>query len=297
MKKTCIIGTGRIGQALEYMLKASDFSPNMWDANPDMPRNVDSLAESVTAVDVIFIGVPSWAVRAVINEAQEYVKPDVVFIVLSKGIELKTLKTMDLLLAEIITDAQSYALLSGPTMAEEVLSGMRGAAIVASPNPQVFNLLQELFAKSRLMLEYSEEVHSIALTAVLKNVYAMILGLASALEISGNADGMLIVHIIREMRIIVERLGGNPNMVVSLAGLGDLVLTGLSQYSRNRASGKDLLEYGQPSVKSEGFTAFPSLVELLENDLENLPLLQVLQSIITDHMSAQEVMESYLDSK
>jgi len=217
--------------------------------------------------------------------------------VLSKGIEAKTLKTMDLLLAELLTDAQSFALLSGPTMAEEVLSGMRAAAVVASPNPNVFELLQELFAKSRLALEYSSEVHSVALTAVLKNIYAMAMGMANALEISDNAAGTLMVHIIREMRIIVERLGGDPEMVLSLAGLGDMILTGFSRHSHNRASGRELLEKGELTRKAEGFTAFPSLVELLENDLEDLPLLQALQSIITDDMSAQEVMESYLDSK
>ncbi len=297
MKKTCIIGTGRIGQALEYLLKASDFNPNMWDANPEMPRNVDDLKEAVTDVDVIFIGVPSWAVRVVITEVQEHAKSDVVFVILSKGIEEKTLKTMDLLLAEVITDAQSYALLSGPTMAEEILNGTRAAAMVASPNPDVFETLQELFVNSRLVLEYSEEVHSVALTAVLKNIYAMSLGMASALEVSGNANGTLIVHIIREMRVIVERLGGNSDMVLSLAGLGDMVLTGFSKHSHNRASGKDLLEKGELSRKSEGFTALPPLIDLLENDLEDLPLLQALQSIVIEGVSAQEVMESYLDSK
>jgi len=96
----------------------------------------------------------------------------------------------------------------------------------------------------------------------------MTLGIASALEVSDNAAGMLMVHIIREMRIIVKRLGGNPEVVLSLAGLGDMVLTGFSKHSRNRSSGKELLEKGEPSKKSEGFIAFPSLIELLENDLE-----------------------------
>ncbi len=297
MNKIAIIGTGRIGKAIEYLLQASDLSPNMWDVNPDMPRNVDSLEDAVVDIDIIFICVPSWVVRGVITEVQEFVKPDVVFVILSKGIEENTFKTMDLLLAELMVDAQSYALLSGPTMAEDILAGSRAAAILASPNPEVFTVLQDLFRQSRLVIEYSEEVHSVALTAVLKNIYAMALGMASALEVSGNANAMLMVHIIKEMRIILERLGGNPDIVLSLAGLGDIVLTGFSKYSRNRATGRELLEQGKLSKKSEGYTALPSLIELLENNLEDLPLLQALQSIIIDGMSVQEVMDSYLDSK
>ncbi len=297
MNKIAIIGTGRIGKAIEHLLQTSDLSPNMWDINPDMPRNVDSLADAVADVDIIFICVPSWVVRSVIVEMQKFVKPDVVFVVLSKGIEENTFKTMDLLLAELVVDAQSYALLFGPTMAEDILADSRAATILASPNPDIFAVLQDLFRQSRLVMEYSEEVHSVALTAVLKNIYAMAMGMASALEVSDNANAMLMVHIIKEMRIILERLGGNPDIVLSLAGLGDMVLTGFSKYSRNRATGRELLEQGKLSKKSEGYTALPSLVELLENNLEDLPLLQALQSIAIDGMSAQEVMDSYLDSK
>ncbi|MGB0756933.1 MAG: NAD(P)H-dependent glycerol-3-phosphate dehydrogenase [Patescibacteria group bacterium] len=293
---TTIIGTGRIGKALEHLLAQAGQTPRMWDAVPEMPRTVETLEEACKDAGIIILGTPSWAVREVVSEAREYAARDALFVILSKGIEEDTQKTMDLVMAELMQDAQSFALLSGPTMAEEIMQDARAAAVVASPNPDSFDRLQEAFAGSKLTLEFSDELRSVALAAVLKNIYAMLLGISSALEISGNAQGYLFVHIIKEMKIVIERLGGDPEQALSLAGLGDMVLTGFSPHSRNRASGKELVADGKLSKKSEGFTALPSLVSLLDNDLEDLPLLQMLQSIVVDNVSAQEVMEAYLDS-
>lgn len=294
--KITIIGTGRIGKALEYLLKAAGHTPELWDAVESMPRTVSTLAEACDTADIIFLGTPSWAIREVVLEARQHASRDALFVVLSKGIEADSYKTMDMVMAELMEDAQAYVLLSGPTMAEEILENSHVAAIVAGPNPESFERLQQAFTGSRMMLEYSNEVRSVALASVLKNIYAMILGMASALNFSGNATAILFVHITKEMRHIVERLGGNPEIVLSLAGLGDMVLTGFSPHSRNRASGAELIQEGKLSKKSEGFTALPSLIVLLDNDIEELPLLQLLQSVVRGEVAAEEMLEAYLDS-
>lgn len=297
MKKIAIIGTGRIGKALEYLAPSTKIEVALFDANPEMPRNVESLQEAVVDAEIVFLGVPSWVVRKVMEEASALAPDSALFVALSKGIEENSKKTMDIVLSETVQKNQTFALLSGPTMAEEVVQGGGVAAIVGSEDKGSLEILQELFVDAKILLEYSSDIHSVALSAVLKNIYAMILGIANAMNISESAEGMLLVHIIREMRIILKKLDGDPDMALSLAGLGDMALTGFSPHSRNRNCGKELVETGEISKKSEGFTALPSLVGLLEGDMDDLPLLAILYAVIVENKSAKEKMEEYLDKK
>lgn len=109
----------------------------------------------------------------------------------------------------------------------------------------------------------SDNPHSVAMAGVLKNIYS----LAVCQGKSNNQKGYLISQAIKEILIIGERLNLDKDILLGPAGLGDLVATCFSPYSRNRkvAEGKKQI--------SEGRESLPQLVKLLNNNLQDLSLL------------------------
>ncbi len=291
-----IIGAGEIGNAIAFVLKNKGLNLNLWDKDISRVPNQKLLEDILPNADFLFICTPSWAVRPALKNALAHLNKNAVVVVLSKGIEKDTNKTMDKVLDELLSESTGFALLSGPMIAEELTQEMFGIGVAASESREIFDKLSKLFADTNLRLEYSPDIRGTTLAGALKNIYAVGLGIIDALNTGGNFKGWFTQGAVKEMAEIIEILGGQKETVFGIAGLGDLVATGFSSYSRNRKVGDELVKTGKCSLTSEGIISMPSVVTLLGKKIEEFPLLNALSEICIQNKNAQTVFEKLINN-
>lgn len=288
-----IIGVGAIGGALARILGARrDVSVLPYDTDPGKvaePRR--SLPETVQPADVVFFCVPSSALREALTACASFVREDALAVSLVKGIEPESTKTADVLLAELLPAGRAFGMLGGPMLAAEFIRGLPGRGIFASPFPAAGERMGALFAGTLLSLEFSDDARGVALAGVLKNIYALGLGIARGLSWGDNQRGWYLAQAVREMAEALARLGGRRESAYSLAGLGDLIATGFSRHSRNSNFGEEFARTGVCNIQSEGCASLPSVEALLRGSLTAFPLLTALGDIVLRGASAPERLQ------
>jgi glycerol-3-phosphate dehydrogenase (NAD(P)+) len=282
MKKILIIGAGEIGKALGGIFeKNTGFLVEYWDKDSEKLSVKKEFSEVVSGVDFIFLCIPSWAVRDVLEKSLNFLKKDAVVTCLSKGIEKDSQKTMSEVLAELLPKGQNFALLGGPMIAEEIAEGKFSAGVVASEKEEVFEKIKPLFENSNTKVEYSKDVYGVALCGVLKNIYALLLGMADGLGSTDNRKGYLTAKAINEMAGIIEILGGKKETAFSVAGLGDLIATGFSECSHNWCTGCKIAK-GEKDATSEGTNSLSVILEILKEKSNKFSILTTLDKIVNE---------------
>ena len=288
MKKIAIIGYGELGRAIHKVLKQkSGLDIKVYDKKGGQGQL--ALDESVSSANLIFICVPSWCVREALADIKPFLDKKALVVCMAKGIEETTLKTMDIVLSEELGDKAKTAILSGPMLAEELSAGKKGFAVAASKNKKDFARLEEIFHSTGLAVEYSKDLRGIALCGVLKNIYALGLGIVDGLELGGNTKGKLSAIAIMEMMAAVKLLGGKEKTALGIAGAGDFITTGFSRYSRNREVGEELAKTGVCCLESEGYKSIASIIKLLGKTNDKMLFLNALKSIILENQSPKTV--------
>lgn len=295
--RMAIIGAGAIGQAIAGLLRdKKKVTIDFWDKDVRKVPDQQPLSEVIQRADLVFICVPSFAVRTVAGQIAAHLKPKIPVISLAKGMESEAHKTMDEVLREVLPLEQPVAMLCGPMLADEMMKGMPSAAVVGTKTRRIFTRLKKLFTGTTLHLEYSRDIHGVALVSVLKNIYAIGVGIGEGLGYGDNWRGWFMNQAASEMTAILKLLGGNPKTVYTSAGLGDFIATGVSPYSRNHTVGKEIGTTGSTTLTSEGLQSLPSLLQLLGNHVHGLPFLSALQKIILEKHHVQPIFQTLFEA-
>jgi glycerol-3-phosphate dehydrogenase (NAD(P)+) len=285
-----IIGAGEIGRAIGKILHKKKIKPVFWDKDPSKVPNQKPLAEIIPGADFLFLAVPSWGIREAIINILPYLKKKTIVISLAKGIEAKTRKTTDELLKTVLPANQKFALLSGPMIAEELTKGRAGAAVIAAEQKAACKKIAGLFKKTNLGIEYSNDLRGVALAGALKNIYAVLFGMADGLRWGDNQKGRLASTAVGEMAEIIKTLAGKKETAYGTAGLADLIATGYSPYSRNRQAGEKLVKTDKRCLKSEGFSSLAPLINLLRKRKEQFPLLLALEQVVVKNRNPKKII-------
>jgi len=281
MKKVVIIGAGELGNAMNKILsKNRNLVLESWNRKLGSSRGQKPIGDAAAEADFVLLCVPSWAIREVAASVRNYLKKGAVIITFAKGLEQKTKKTMDKVLGEELLKDQLYALIGGPMIAEEIITGKIGIGFVAASEKKIFAKVKNLFEKSNIRIEYCADMRAVALCGVLKNIYAIGLGIIDALELGENFKGWVAQQAVCEMGQILEILGVEKNAIFSAGGFADLMATGYSKNSRNRQVGDDLVKTGKCCLESEGYISFSGVASLLKNKIKKFPLFLSLHSVI-----------------
>lgn len=285
---TVIIGLGEMGSALGTILKNKNIPVDFWDKNIEVVKDQKTLAEIIPSADFLFFCVPSSAMIEAVKATLPFLGPQTIIISLAKGIEGPSKDTMDKLLEKLLPNGQNFIILSGPMLAEELSAGMNSVAIAGTKNKISFEKLSELFENTNLFLEYSDDVHSVALAGVLKNIYAITLGVADGLKWGENQKGWLISKSLQEMAQLMILLGGKKEIIYGPAGLGDLMATGCSPYSSNHKVGEEVVKTGQYLV-SEGSKSLPIIIDLINANKEGFKILFALNKVLLEKQDAKTI--------
>lgn len=292
--RVAIIGAGSFGQALAFVFQErEDVLVELWDKDPAKVPGQRSLPEVASAASLLLLCVPSRAVREALEAIRDHVDPETIVISTTKGIDAQRL-TCDQLLEMVLLMGQPYGLLSGPMLAAEMQAGQVAFAALAGNGRDIFERVREVMAGTSVRLEYSDDLHGVALAGVLKNVYAIGLGMAQAMNFGHNVRGSLVMQACREMGDVIASLGGRRETAWGLSGLADLVATGFSDSSRNCQAGQELVRTGRCVTISEGVESLPHLKALVGDVLVSYPVLAAIDAVVAGEMSAPAALGKLL---
>ncbi|MEK7858048.1 MAG: NAD(P)H-dependent glycerol-3-phosphate dehydrogenase [Elusimicrobiota bacterium] len=218
------------------------------------------LKEAAAGADVLLFVLPSAFVRSTARALKGLVKPRTVAVNASKGIEPKTLMTMGEVISDELPRLSAVYTLSGPSFAREVAKGVPTRMVLAGPRKGAEDL-RRLFDHGALRVQWSQDRKGVELGGSLKNVLAIGCGLLDGLKAGSNTKAALIVQGMAEMDRLIVRCGGKAETVFGLAGLGDLIATGTSPESRNRAFGEKV---GAGLTAKAAMREIPTVVEGVE---------------------------------
>lgn len=296
MTNVTFIGFGEIGSALSHVI-GKKARIKVWDKDlsriPGKPITIETALKNA---EVVFLCVPSWVVRDVCKQISLLLDKKTVVISLAKGLEDKTLKTMDAVLEECLPKKQLSGIFGGPLLAEELLADLPGIGVLGAKSTVVFIALKPLFEKSKLRLEYTSDPRTVALASVLKNVYAVGLGIADGLGWGWNAKGWLAAKAMDEMNIIARLLGADARVMAGAAGGGDFFATAMSPDSRNRETGREIAIKGKCVKTSEGCHSIAPVLKLVNDSKKHLPFLLALDRIVNKHEKPKKVFENLIRS-
>ncbi|EMP55438.1 NAD(P)H-dependent glycerol-3-phosphate dehydrogenase [Marinobacter santoriniensis NKSG1] len=249
-----VLGGGSFGTAMTKVLAENGHRVHFWMRDPAQAEEVrktginsrympgiemsgdiqptTDLAEAVGKAEIVFVAIPSKAFRAVIREHNSDFRAGQIVVSLTKGIEEHGFKLMSEILQEEIPRCR-IGVLSGPNLAAEIANRDLTATVIAAKDPEVRRAVQDLLGCEYFRVYANVDVYGVELGGALKNIYAIVAGLASALDMGENAKAMLITRGLAEMSRFAVSLGANPMTFMGLAGVGDLVVTCTSSKSRN----------------------------------------------------------------
>ncbi|WP_447643050.1 MULTISPECIES: NAD(P)H-dependent glycerol-3-phosphate dehydrogenase [Chitinophagaceae] len=248
-------------------------------------NQLDKIAEA----DVLFLCIPSYAIVDFIEKAP--IAPRTLIINGAKGFGKDTkfiFQTIEEKLSNRIVS------LKGPSFASELIYDMPTSFTLASREPNDLKLIGGLFRQNIISLDFSNNILGIELMSIVKNVYAIIVGIVDAMYNSANVRFMVFTKAIKEIKNILAAFDCPSDLLFQYAGIGDFGLTSLNDLSRNRTLGlligKGFLnaELGN-SITLEGVKAIDKILSLLsaKKDVQ-IPLMQHLNQLLRSEITAKD---------
>lgn len=258
--KVAIIGDGGWGTTLSLLLWEKGHEITLWSHDPEyamflrkkrenvkflpgpkIPLQVQITAnmdEATDGKDFILLAVPSKFFREVIKRIREF-PPQAIFVSLAKGLEIDTFKRMSEIVREEMGDVR-IAVLSGPSIAYEVVNRNPTSVVVASKDPDTALKVQELFFSERFRVYTSDDVIGVELGGALKNIVAIAAGICDGLGFGNNSKAALLSRGLVELIRFGKQMGAKAETFFGLSGLGDMITTCFSPKSRNRWVGEEI---------------------------------------------------------
>lgn len=292
-QKFSIIGGGRIGQSIYKILnKKYPQKVFIWDRDETRTSPSLSISDVISGARIVFICVPSWSLREVLNNIKSFVSLNQIIVIFSKGIEVNTLKTVPEIFKEILPE-NYLCVFGGPFMAEEIDHGFLGMGVIGTLQKETYQEINDVFNDTKIFLHHYSDVRGVAFAGVLKNIYALGLGIADGLALGTNAKGWLAGKMIREM-ISMGNYFNIAQDIVYLSAISDFLASGFSPYSRNRKTGEEILKWNTDSLKSESIVSYPSIAILLKKEIKSFPIFEDLFKIVCERTNAEVVFNKLL---
>ncbi len=260
----------------------------------------DDLEAAVKDVDLIFVAVPSSSFREVVRQMKPLIHENVILVSLTKGIEAKTFALMSQILTEE-TNNRHIAVLSGPNLAKEIAVSSPTGAVVASKDPAVVTAVQDVLRSDSFRVYSNSDMLGVELGGSLKNIYAIIAGLAEALGMGHNTNAMLVTRSLTEMARFGVELGADPMTFLGLSGVGDLIVTCSSPLSRNFRVGKALgegkdidLVISEMDQVAEGVNTLKQVKNKADELGVKMPLVNGLYEILYNNQTVDHIISSLM---
>lgn len=322
VKRVAILGGGSFGTVVANIIARNGYEATLWMRDIERAEELNATRENITYLpgymldekvvamedaqeatrnaQMVFVAVPSISFRDVLRQVKGYIRPDAVLVSLTKGIEPDTFHLMSQILAEECPD-HDIAVLSGPNLAREIADNTPTGTVIASTDATVRKHLQQLLRSETFRVYANDDMLGVELGGSLKNIYAIIAGLADALGMGHNTTSMLITRSLTEMARFGVSMGAQPMTFLGLSGVGDLIVTCSSPMSRNFRVGKALGEGKQVDVimdelgqVAEGVNTVKQVKEKADILNVPMPLASGLYEIIYNNETVDHIINSLM---
>lgn len=322
--RIAVIGAGSWGTALAMQLARNRIPTLLWGRDPQQVARMtatrsnerylpgipfpegleitDSLEQAVTNSDHLLLAVPSTAFRDTLRHIAPILKPNCRIAWASKGLEPGSRTLLHQIIAEELGEQQPCAVISGPTFAQEVAKGLPTAVTVASSNEEIAAYFACCLHGDTFRAYTASDVVGVELGGACKNVLAIAAGIADGLGFGANTRAALITRGLAELMRLGIQLGGQPETLMGLAGLGDLVLTCTDNQSRNRRVGLALgkgesLEQAIAAIGQavEGVKSAPEVYRLAQERGVEMPITEQVYRVLYQGVHPQQAVEALLN--
>ncbi|MEI6059571.1 MAG: NAD(P)H-dependent glycerol-3-phosphate dehydrogenase [Bacteroidota bacterium] len=293
MQNIVFLGAGSIGTALGNSLAVRpDLNVSLLSVELDVVASINTahinqkyfpnirLTQALKATsdasvlkdaDLAFIAIPSAAVVDYMLTIKHLLPADAILVNLAKGFGCKK-QIISSCLAEHLPNP--VCAMKGPSFAREIINNSPTAFTLASSEAELCRLLEPLFEDTNLFVDSSTDLLGVEILSILKNIYAILIGIVDAHFNSPNLRFMMFTRAFNEMRNILLHFGGQAETMFHYCGIGDFGLTALNDLSRNRTLGlligKGFFNEGIPNkVVLEGRIAMSIILEKLKDS--NMP--------------------------
>lgn len=319
--KITVYGGGSWGTAIARLLSNNKHEVKFYIRNKDIVDEINSRHENskylpgvdlgdLTALndsdkaledmDMLVMAVPTSAFRKVLTNIKDKIDKKVIILNLAKGIENETLDRISEISKEILPD-NPFAVLSGPSHAEEVGKDIPTAVAISSENEEVAKRVQHAFASKYFRVYTNSDLLGVELCGALKNIIALAAGMADGLGFGDNTIAALATRGIYEISKLGVKTGAKMQTFNGLAGIGDLIVTCTSMHSRNRRAGV-LIGKGiavedankQIGQVVEGIKTTKSAYELSKKYDVSMPITAKLYEVLYEGLDPKEAVTSLM---
>jgi len=322
-KKVAVLGGGSFGTVLANLAASNDYKVSLWVRDAEQALRINSegantsyhpelkLSDNIQATEdlnevmrdasIIFIATPSIIFEQIMNRISKLIDNKAYVISCTKGILENPFRSMtDVIQNKIKNDV---GVLSGPNLAKEIAQNKIAGTVIASNNEDLIKLVKDTLSSNTFKIFSSNDIQGVELGGALKNIYAIICGLADSLEVGENALGLILTRSMAEMSRFAVAKGANPVTFLGLSGMGDLVATCTSTLSRNYQLGQNLgtgmgLDDAKDNVGqvAEGIRT----LEVIRNESISLdlkmPLIESLYNIIYKKSSPDSLINDLINN-
>jgi glycerol-3-phosphate dehydrogenase (NAD(P)+) len=326
IKKVAVLGGGSFGTVLANIAASNGNNVALWVRDSEQALRINSeganstyhpelqlspnieasenLEDVVRGSDIVLIATPSIIFENIVQRITPMVESKACIISCTKGIKLNPFRSMsDIISMNIGTNTNSIGVLSGPNLAREIAENKVAGTVIASTNDDLILTVKNALSSESFKVYSSNDIQGVELAGALKNIYAIICGMADSLEVGENAVGLILTRSMAEMSRFAVAKGANPITFLGLAGMGDLVATCTSNLSRNFQLGKHLglgltLENAKEKVGqvAEGVRTLEVIKEESTSLNINMPLVDSLHDIIYKGASAKILIDDLVNN-
>ena len=324
--KLTVLGAGCWGLTLAWLLTNNFDEVYVWGRSQDLSEDLinnkhtskplevqldskvqitSNLSEAVRGADIVLSVVATSGTRDVCEKLKEAgIKSEQILVNASKGIELPSLMRMSEVIKDVLPN-QKLVILSGPTLAKEVLAGKPTAACAASEDMAVAELVQKTCSvPGKFRLYTNSDVIGVELGGSLKNVIAIASGFAHEMGLGDNCAGALLTRGMAEIVRVSIKLGANPSTLYGLSGMGDLIATCSSPMSRNYTVGSmlgrgkkinDILK--ELGSVAEGVKTSKAICELAKKLNIDVPVSNAIYEAVYTDITPRDLLEKLMNRK
>lgn len=322
-ERVAVIGAGAWGTAFSTLLVKQGFIVQLWCHEEEVAQSIThdhvnfkflpdctldknimatcSLKEALDGCRLVFEVVPVKFMRSILERSKEYATEQQVWVMLSKGIEQKTLKLPPDIIDDVFGFDVKKVTLSGPNFAKDLIKEAYTATTVASSDCDLAREVGMMLSCDFFCPYLSLDPIGVHVGGAIKNVLALTIGIARGAGHPDNTVAFLLTRGMHEIGILAQHFGGKQETVYGLSGLGDLVLTSLGKHGRNQKVGfmigqgdrlEEVLE--RTGLIPEGVNTVQSVKQIIDKHKLDLPICQGTYDILFNDRSMKSVLDDLM---
>ena len=322
-KSVAVLGGGSFGTVLANLAASNGYNVSLWVRDSEQALRINSegantiyhpelkLSKNIIASDnlkevlnnksIIFIATPSIVFEQIVIRVSDYIDEKPYLVSCTKGILDDPFRP----LSEIISSKlkNTIGVLSGPNLAKEIADEKIAGTVIASPDESLINIVKSVLSSETFKIYSSKDMQGVEMAGALKNIYAVICGMAESLKVGENAIGLILTRSMAEMSRFAVAKGANPITFLGLSGMGDLVATCMSTLSRNYQLGFNIGSGMSLSKAKESVGQVAEGVRTLEVVLKEssklnikMPLVESMYNIIYNNASPNTLIDDLINN-